>query len=159
MPAGGGGAGFGGARLAQKQAHDAVVAGAQCEPPACGEVELGRLAPDLGKNGGKGSAAKGFFKNPQRLARAFGPYDDELPRIEAEAVEAGSIGMPRLAEGAGLDYQEDWAIVGFCEAGEDGNGEAGGGDGIAGGLAAHLMQRIATQAAGKQAVELRDAER
>jgi hypothetical protein len=128
VPPRGGGAGLGGAGLAQKQAHDAALAGTERQPPAGCEVELVRMASDFGENGSQGTAAKGFLENPEGFGRAPAADDDELCGIEAEAFEPGSVGMACLVEGAGLADQQDRTMIARPETGEEGNGEAGGGD-------------------------------
>lgn len=147
MPTGGGGAGLGGAGLAKQQAHDTALAGTQRQPPAGGKIELARMASDFGENGGKGTAAKGFLENPEGFCRAPAADNDELCGIEAEAVEPRSVGMAGLGESTGLADQQERAMITLCETGEEGNGEAGGGDRIAGGFAADLMQCVAAKSA------------
>jgi len=78
LPAGGHGPGLGGAGLTEKQSHDAALMGAQRQPSAGGQVELARMAPDLGKHGGEGATAKGFFENPEGVRRPPGLDDDQL---------------------------------------------------------------------------------
>jgi hypothetical protein len=66
--------------------------------------------------------------------------------------------LSRFAEGLGLDYKQERSSVDFAEAGKKGDGEAGGGDGIAGGFTTNLMESGASEAAVKQAIEGLDTE-
>lgn len=97
MPTGGSGTGFGGARLADKQTHHAILAGPQRQAPTRGQVELARVPSDFDKHGGEAATAQGFLEDPERLAWASGAHNDKLLRIEAETIEARPIGMPRFA--------------------------------------------------------------
>jgi quercetin dioxygenase-like cupin family protein len=158
VPAGGGGAGLGGTGLAQKQADDAALVGTERQPPAGSEIELTRMAFDLGEDGSQGMAAKSFLENPEGFRRPSALDDDELCGIEAEAVEPGPVGMTCLGEGAGLADQQERAMIALCETGKEGNGEAGRGARIAGGFAADLMQRIAAKPTRQHGVKGADAE-
>jgi hypothetical protein len=158
MPAGGSGARFGLAGLAQKQTHHAAVAGAERETPARGQVELARMAPDLGEHGADPAAAERLLENPEGLACAAGADDDEPPRVDAEAVEAGAVWVSRFAERVAFGDEQEGAMVGSREPGEDGGGKAGGCTCIAGGLAADLVKRVAAEPTGKHPVEASDAE-
>ena len=159
VPAGGGGAGLGGAGLTQDETHDAALIGAQRQPPAGRKVEWARMAPDLGKHGGQGATAKGLLENPEGLRRPSGLHDDQLGRIEAKAVEPGSIRTTRLVEGVGFADQQERAMVALGESGEKGHGKAGGGGRIACRVAADFMQRISAQPARERRVKGADAER
>jgi len=86
------------------------------------------VASDFGENGGQCTAAKGLFENPEDFRRAAATDNDELCGIEAEAFEPGSVGMACLVEGTGLADQQERTMVARPETGEEGNGEAGGGD-------------------------------
>jgi hypothetical protein len=159
MPAGQGGARLGRAGLAEKKAHHAAVAGAECQTPARGQVELARVAPHLGEHGADPAAAERLLEDPERLARAAGPDDDEPSRIDAEALEAGAVGMSCLAERIGLGDEQEGAMIGACEPGEERDGEAGGGARIAHCPATDFVERVAAEPAGKHPVETGDAER
>jgi hypothetical protein len=145
MPTGGGGTRLGGACLADKQAHHAILAGSQRQAPARGQVELARVPSDLDKHGGEPATAQGFLEDPQRLAWASGAHDDKLLRIEAETIETRPIGMPRFAQRPGLGDKQKRPMIGPRQARQDGDGETCGGKRIAGGIAADLMKPIAAQ--------------
>lgn len=153
MPAGGGRSRLGGAGLAQEQAHDAAVAGTQCQPPAGGEVEAAGMAPDLGKDGGETTAAQRLLEDPEGFLRAPAAHDDEFSRVEAEAFEAGTIGSAGLLHGIGFGDQQEGTRLGLGKTGEKGEREAGGGDRIARGFAADLMEGVAAEAAAEPAID------
>jgi hypothetical protein len=159
MPAGGGGARLGRAGLAQKQTHHPAVAGAERQTPARGQVELARMAPHFSEHGADPAAAERLLEDPERLARASGPDDDEPPRIDAEAVETRSVGMSCFAERIGLGDEQEGAMIGLGEPGEERDGEAGGGTRIARCPAADLVERVAAEPAGEHPIETGDAER
>ena len=117
-----------------------------------------RCAADLGEHRGQAAAAQSLLEDPERLARPADADDDQLPRIEAETIEADAIGKPRLADGGGFDHPEDRPVVFGGETGEDRGGKAGRGRGVAGRLATDFMERIAAEAAGEHAVEGSDSE-
>src|SRR5262245_47256786 len=69
QPAGECGARLRRAGLAEKEAHDAALAGAEREASACGQVELLRRAADLGDRRGQPAAAQPLLEDPERLSR------------------------------------------------------------------------------------------
>src|SRR4029079_17189958 len=97
--------------MTEKEAHDAALACPQSQPAAGGEVEFLRRATDLGDCRGKASAAQPLLENPERLSRPADPDDDQLSRIEAETIEADTIGKARLANAGCFDHPEDRPAV------------------------------------------------
>lgn len=152
-PTGAGGAGRSAIGLAQQQAHDAVLAGAERQPPARGQIEDTRVSADLGQHGGEAATAQAFLEYPKSVGRFGDADDDQTARIETEAGEAGAIGEPGFARRRGLDDPQNRAIVPCTKAGKHGDGKAGHGGRIAALVAAHLVKRGAAEATGKQAVE------
>ncbi len=57
QPAGGGGSRFEVIGLAQEKTHDAMLAGAERQTAACSEIEVMRIAADLGEDSGQAAAA------------------------------------------------------------------------------------------------------
>ena len=158
-PAGQGGAGLGRGGLAEQEAHHAAVAGAEREPPAGGQVEALRVAAELAEHRGEAGAAQPFLEHPERLLRPPGPDDDEAGRVEAELVEAGTVGLAALPRRRLLEDEEDRPVVEIGEAGEERRGEAARGGDIAGLGGPDLMERVPPEAAAERPVEVGDAER
>jgi hypothetical protein len=143
-PAGIGGAGEYAIGLAEQQAHDAVLAGAERQTPARGQIEETRVASDLGQDRGEAAAAKAFLEHPEGVGGLGDADNDQAPYIEAEAVETGAIGKSGLARGGCFDNPQDRTIVLDGEAGKNRDGEAGHGSGVAAFGATHLVKRGAT---------------
>ena len=118
QPAGGGRARLGGAGLAEKQAHDAAVAGAEREAATRRQVEFTRVAAKLGEHGGKAGAAQPFLEDPERFPRPAGGDDHQTGRIETEMIEARTVREAALAGDRCLDDPEDRATVADGEPGE-----------------------------------------
>jgi len=128
------------------------------EAPAGGQVEQARCAGDLGDDGGEAAAGQSLGEHPEGVAGLHYADEDQAPGIEAKTVEANAVGEARFAAGGSLDDPQDRAGVARGEAGEDRCGEAGGGGIIAGEGGADLVEGVAAEAAGKHAVDGRNAQ-
>jgi hypothetical protein len=153
QPAGIGGTGQGTIGLAEQQAHDAVLAGAERQAAACSQIELAWVATKFGEHGGEAAAAQSFLEHPEDILGFRHPNDDEPRRVDAERGKAGAIGGPGLMGRGGFGDPQHGTVVLCREAGEDGGGEAGHGGGIAALVAAHFVERSAAKATGEQSIE------
>src|SRR4029079_3020946 len=99
-----------------------------------------------------------LLENPERLSRPADPDDDQHSRIEAETIEADTIGKARLANAGGFDHPEDRPAVFSGETGKDRGRKTGRGRRIEGRVAADFMQRIAAEPTREHPVEGSDSE-
>ncbi len=135
-----------------------MLASAKRQAAAGGEIELARIAGDLGQHGGEAAAAEPFFEDPERIDRAGHPDEDEAGRRKAEAPEAGGIGHTRVVRG-GLHDPEDRAGIVMAQAREKRGGKPGGRGDIAAFAAADLMERGTAETAAEGAIDPRNRER
>ena len=78
-------------------------AGAKRETAAGGQVELARVAADLGHHGGKAAAAQPLLEDPERVAGFPDADDDQAGRRQTEAAEAGGKEKSGFMGGGGFD--------------------------------------------------------
>lgn len=156
-------AGVGGTRqraigLAEQQTHDTVGGGAEREAAARGQVKLARIAAQFGKHGGQAATAQSLLEYPQSILWLRHPHDDQPRGIQSEGGKADAIGQPCFVGGGGFRDPQNRAIVLRGERSEDCGGEAGHRCGIAALVAAHFVERVASDTAGEQLIELWDRE-
>lgn len=135
-----------------------MLAGAERQAAAGGEIELARIAGDLGKHGGEPAAAEPFLEDPERIDGAGHPDEDEAGRRKAEAPETGGIGHSRVVCCSGLHDPEDRAGIVMAQAREKRGGKPGGRGDIAAFAAADLMERGTAETAAEGAIDPRNRE-
>jgi hypothetical protein len=116
------------------------------------------MTPYLGQHRSEAVAAESLLEHPESICCSYNANDDQAAGIEAEAGETGAVGKSGLARSGGFDDPQDRTIVLDGETGEDGDGEAGHGGGVAALRAPHLVKRGTAKTAGKHAIETGDSE-
>jgi hypothetical protein len=157
-PASIGGAGEYAIGLTKKKPHHPVLAGAEGQTPACGQVEEARVASDLGHHCREPAATKSLLEHPEGVGGPGDADDDQTFGIETEAGKPGPIRKPGFSCRGGFDDPQNGTIVLGGETRKDGDGEAGHGGGVAALGATHFMKRSTAQTTGQHAVEIRNGE-
>jgi hypothetical protein len=145
--------------MAEQQAHDAMLAGAESEAAAGGEIEQARVPGHLGHYGGKTATAQSLLEYPQGIGRLCDADDDEARRVEAEGGEAVAVGQAGLAGLLCFDHPENGTRIPGAEARQQRHGEASHCGGVAVFFRAQLVERGAAEAAAEQCVEFGDRKR
>ena len=157
-PAGIGGAGEYALGLTKKESHHPVLAGAERQTPARGQVEETRVASDLGQHRSEPAATKPLLEHPEGVGGRGDVGDDQTLRVEAEAGKTDAIRKPGFTCRGGFDDPQNRTIVLGGETRKDSDGEAGHGGGVAALGATHFVKRCTAQTACQHAVEIRNGE-